>query len=125
MLPLTRQYVHQGEGTARFGLCPLLAAPGRSAVSVAHEPKTIELEIVYGVNKKVSIAKTATIEELKKKALAAFEIPESESNNFVLRAKIGGNQDEQLLESRTVESYHLHEKQKVTLAAGTPFGSSR
>jgi hypothetical protein len=106
-------------------LCPLLAAPERSTVSVAHEPKTVDLEIVYGVNKKISIARTATIEALKKKALAAFEIPESELNNFVLRAKISGDQDEQLLESRTVESYHLHENQKVTLAAGTPFGSSR
>jgi hypothetical protein len=94
-------------------------------MSVAHEPRTVELEIVYGINKVVSIAETATIDELKKKALVAFDIPESELNNFVLRAKVGGTQDEQLLESRTVESYHLHKKQKVTLAAGTPFGASR
>jgi hypothetical protein len=94
-------------------------------MAVQHETKTIELEIIYGVNKEVSIAETATIEELKRKALDAFGLPESELNNFVLRAKIEGQQDEQLDESRTVESYHLHKKQKVTLAAGTPFGSSR
>jgi hypothetical protein len=94
-------------------------------MSVTHEPKTIELEIIYGINKEVSIAENATIEELKKKALHAFQISESELNNFVLRAKIDGKQDEQLDEPRTVESYHLHEKQKVTLAAGTPFGACR
>lgn len=94
-------------------------------MAVSHEPKTIELEIVYGINREVSITENATIEELKRKALHTFDIPESELNNFVLRAKIDGKQDEQLDEPRTVESYHLHEKQKVTLAAGTPFGASR
>ena len=44
-------------------------------------------------------------------------------DNFILKAKIKGDKDEQLDEARTVESYHLHNKQKVTLAAGTPFGS--
>ena len=87
------------------------------------KPKTIELVIVYGVNKPVSIAETDTIETLKLKALHVFEIDRSEAGNFILRAKVQGDKDEQLDEARTVESYHLHDKQKVTLAAGTPFGS--
>lgn len=87
------------------------------------KPKTIELLIVYGVNKPVSIAHADTIETLKLEALDAFGIERAEAGNFILRAKIDGNQDVQLDEARTVESYHLHNKQKVTLAAGTPFGA--
>lgn len=87
------------------------------------KPKTIELVIVYGVNKPVTIAETDTIDTLKLEALDAFGIDRSEAGSFILRAKIDGDQDVQLDEARTVESYHLHNKQKVTLAAGTPFGA--
>ena len=85
--------------------------------------KTLELLIVYGVNKPVSIAEADTIESLKLDALDAFGIDRSEAGSFILRAKIDGEKDVQLDEARTVESYHLHNKQKVTLAAGTPFGA--
>jgi hypothetical protein len=87
------------------------------------KPKTIELVIVYGINKPVTVAETDTIETLKNEALDAFGIDRTEAGNFILRAKVQGEKDEQLDEARTVESYHLHNKQKVTLAAGTPFGS--
>jgi hypothetical protein len=87
------------------------------------KPKTIELLIVYGINKPVNVAETDTIETLKNEALDAFGIDRSEAGSFILRAKVQGEKDEQLDEARTVESYHLHNKQKVTLAAGTPFGS--
>jgi hypothetical protein len=87
------------------------------------KPKTIELVIVYGVNKPVTVAETDTIETLKNEALDAFGIDRSEAGSFILRAKVQREKDEQLDEARTVESYHLHNKQKVTLAAGTPFGS--
>jgi len=89
----------------------------------APKPKTIELVIVYGVNKPVSIGEADLIETLKLEALDAFGIDQSEAGNFILRAKVDGEQDVQLDEARTVESYHLHNKQKVTLAAGTPFGA--
>jgi hypothetical protein len=85
--------------------------------------KTIELVIVYGINKPVMVAETDTIETLKNEALDALGIDRSEAGSFILRAKVQGDKDEQLDEARTVESYHLHNKQKVTLAAGTPFGS--
>lgn len=87
-----------------------------------HKPKAIEIIIVYGINKPVFVEKADTIGTLKDEALDAFEIDPSEAGNFVLRAKVQGDKDEQLDEARTVESYHLHNKQKVTLAAGTPFG---
>jgi hypothetical protein len=95
------------------------------AVDEKRTPKTIELEIVYGVNKELEVSETETILEVKEEALALFEIDETELGNFVLRAKVQGEKDEQLDEARTVESYKLHNKQKVTLAAGTPFGEGR
>jgi hypothetical protein len=98
---------------------------GDMAVDEKRKPQTIELEIVYGVNKELEVSETDTILEVKKEALALFEINESEVGNFVLRAKVQGDQDERLDEARTVESYKLHKKQKVTLAAGTPFGEGR
>jgi hypothetical protein len=88
----------------------------------AEKTKSIDLTIVYGVNKEFPVTEPEEILEVKKGALGLFEIDESELNNFVLRAKIQGDKDEQLDEARTVESYKLHNKQKVTLAAGTPFG---
>ena len=86
--------------------------------------KTEELEIVYGVNKPLTVTDDEPILNVKKGALGLFDIDESELNNFVLRAKIQGEKDEQLDEAQTVAFYKLHNKQKVTLAAGTPFGSA-
>lgn len=95
------------------------------AVEEKRKPKTIELVIVYGVNRELEVSETETILEVKKEALALFGIDASELDNFVLRAKVQGEKDEQLDEGRTVESYKLHPRQKVTLAAGTPFGEGR
>lgn len=82
----------------------------------------ITLIIVYGVNKPLrDVKKTETIERVKLAAMELFGIPASEHNHYVLRAKVDGK-EEQLDEAKTVESYHLHDDQKVTLAAGTPFG---
>ena len=85
--------------------------------------KTIELVIVYGVNKDLGVTEDETILEVKEGALGLFDIDESEIDHYILRAKVQGDKDEQLDEARTVGSYKLHNKQKVTLAAGTPFGS--
>ncbi len=93
------------------------------AVDEKRKPKTIKLVIVYGVNKELSVSEEDTIGGVKVRALELFGIDQSELNNFVLRAKVHGHKDEQLDEARTVESYDLHNKDKVTLAAGTPFGA--
>jgi hypothetical protein len=83
---------------------------------------SITLIVVYGVNKPLHDVKgTETIGTVKLAAMALFQISESEQNQFVLKAKVEGK-EEQLDEAKTVESYHLHNEQKITLAAGTPFG---
>ena len=82
----------------------------------------INLVIVYGVNKPLANVKpTETIETVKVAAMGLFGIPEAEKSQYVLKAKLEGK-EQQLDEAKTVESYHLHNEQKVTLAAGTPFG---
>lgn len=86
-----------------------------------HERKHETLIIVYGTNKHLQVHPEETIEKVKLGGMALFSIPESEQGNFVLKAKIDGH-EEQLDEAKTVEHYHLHDDQKVTLAAGTPFG---
>jgi intein/homing endonuclease len=85
-----------------------------------HE-REITLIIIYGVNKHLKVERTETIEKVKLGAMGLFSIPESDHGSFVLKTKIDGH-EEQLDEAKTVEHYHLHEDQKVTLAAGTPFG---
>ena len=91
-------------------------------MSTEGKTKTEELEIVYGVNKPLDVTEDETILEVKRGALGLYDIPESEIDNFILKAKIEGNKDEQLDEAKTVGFYKLHNKQKVTLAAGKPFG---
>jgi hypothetical protein len=84
----------------------------------------IKLIIVYGVNKRLDdVKQTETIDAVKLAAMALFGIPSSQQNQYVLKAKIDGK-EEQLDEAKTVEFYHLHNEQKVTLAAGTPFGEA-
>ena len=94
-------------------------------MAVDEKPKTIELVIVYGVNKELTVSETDTIGAVKARALDLFGIDPSELNNYILRAKVHAEKDEQLDEARTVESYDLHNKEKVILAAGTPFGVVR
>jgi hypothetical protein len=84
----------------------------------AHE---IKLTIVYGTNKPLDVKSDETIGAVKLAAMELYGIPASEQNNYILRAKVDGT-EEQLDEAKTVEAYHLHMDQKVTLAAGTPFG---
>lgn len=84
----------------------------------------ITLIIVYGVNKPLrDVKQTETIERVKLAAMGLFGIPASEQNQYVLKAKVDGK-EEQLDEAKTVESSRLHNDQKVTLAAGTPFGNA-
>ena len=83
-----------------------------------HEVKLI---IIYGTNKPLEVKRDETIEKVKLGAMGKFDIPASEQGSYVLKAKID-DKEEQLDEAKTVEHYHLHEDQKVTLAAGTPFG---
>ncbi len=93
-------------------------------MSDEHKPKTIELVIVYGTNKKLKATDPETIEQVKEGAFGLFGIDLSELGRFVLRAKIKGEKDVQLDEANTVEFYELHNDQKVTLASGTPFGAN-
>ena len=85
-----------------------------------HEIKII---IVYGTNKPLDVKSDETIGTVKVTAMGLYGIPASEQDQYVLRAKVDGT-EEQLNEAKTVEDYHLHADQKVTLAAGTPFGLS-
>lgn len=81
----------------------------------------IKLIIVYGTNKPLDVKSDETIGTVKVAAMGLFGIPASEQGQYILRARVDGT-EEQLNEGNTVESYHLHDEQKVTLAAGTPFG---
>lgn len=81
----------------------------------------IKLIIVYGTNKPLDVKSDEAIGTAKVAAMGLFGIPASEQGQYILRAKVNST-EEQLNEARTVESYHLHTDQKVTLAAGTPFG---
>jgi hypothetical protein len=83
----------------------------------------IKLIIVYGVNKHLEVTQEENIGAVKLAAMRLFGISESEENQYVLKAKIEGK-EEQLDEAKTVEVYHLHNEQKLTLAAGTPFGEA-
>ena len=81
----------------------------------------IRITIVYGTNKPLDVKSDETIGTVKVAAMGLFGIPASEQGQYILRAKVDGT-EEQLDEAKTVEGYHLHTEQKVTLAAGTPFG---
>lgn len=84
----------------------------------------IRLIIVYGVNKPLDkVTKEESIDVVKLAAMKLFGVPESEQNQYVLKTKIDGK-EEQLDEAKTVDFYHMHNEQKVTLAAGTPFGAA-
>jgi hypothetical protein len=83
----------------------------------------IRLIIVYGTNKPLEVKPVENIEAVKLGAMGLFSIPAPEQNSYVLLAKVDGK-EEQLDEAKTVEAYHLHSDQKVTLAAGTPFGDA-
>ena len=81
----------------------------------------IRITIVYGTNKPLDVKSDETIGTVKVAAMGLFGIPASEQGQYILRAKVDGT-EEQLDEAKTVEDYHLHTEQRVTLAAGTPFG---
>jgi hypothetical protein len=83
----------------------------------------IKLIIVYGTNKPLEVKRPETIEAVKLAAMSLFGISPAEQNQYVLKVKIDGK-EEQLDEAKTVEHYHLHHDQKITLAAGTPFGEA-
>jgi hypothetical protein len=85
------------------------------------EKVEIKLIIVYGTNKPLDVNRAETIETVKLAAMGEFSIPSGEKDQYVLKAKVDGK-EEQLDEAKTVDHYHLHDDQKVTLAAGTPFG---
>jgi hypothetical protein len=94
------------------------------AQAVPQTEHHIKLIIVYGVNRPLDdVKQTDTIEAVKLAAMGLFGIASSEQGQYVLKTKIGGT-EEQLDEAKTVEFYHLHNEQKVTLAAGTPFGEA-
>jgi hypothetical protein len=92
-------------------------------MEATEDKRDIRLIIVYGVNKPLDgVTEDESIDAVKLAAMKLFGVPESEQNQYVLKTKIDGK-DEQLDEAKTVEFYHLHNEQKVTLAAGTPFGA--
>ena len=82
----------------------------------------VTIVIVYGTNKQLTVQENETIETMKLDAMELFAIPRSDKDKFILKAKIDG-MEEQLDEAKKVEHYGLHKEQKVTLAAGTPFGA--
>jgi len=91
---------------------------------VAGHEHEFTLVIVYGVNKPLDgVTGMQSIDAVKLAAMGLFSIPETEKDQYVLKAKVRGS-EEQLDEAKTVEDYHLHNEQKVTLAAGTPFGAA-
>lgn len=85
--------------------------------------QAIRLIIVYGVNKPLEVTESESIDAVKLGAMKLFDVPEGEQNQYVLKTKIDGK-EEQLDEARSVEFYRMHNEQKVTLAAGTPFGQA-
>lgn len=91
----------------------------------AKPKETIEIKIVYGINKKLEVAEAETLGQVKSEALGLFDIDKGEVGNFHLQAKVEGEQDVELDEARTVADYHLKKEQKVVLAAGSPFGAIR
>ena len=84
-------------------------------------PEQFEITIVYGTNKPLAVTEAEMIDTVKVGAMALFGIPESEKNQFVLRAKVDGKET-QLNETQTVLQSKLHPHEKVTLASGTPYG---
>ena len=84
-------------------------------------PPKFELEIIYGKTESLPAEETAPIQDVKVAAMALFGIPASEAGNYILRTKVHGK-DVQLDEAKTVAGSELHNHQKVTLAAGAPFG---
>lgn len=85
------------------------------------ERKQLKLIIVYGTNKDLEVERTESIARVKLGAMGLFGIPEAEQGSYILKTKVDG-QEVQLDEAKTVDYYHLHEDQKVTLAAGAPYG---
>lgn len=93
-------------------------------VTEAQEKHEITLIIVYGVNKPLKdVKEDEKVGAVKVAAMGLFGIPESDQNQYILKAKVDG-EEKQLDEAKTVTEYHLHDEQKVTLAAGTPFGAA-
>lgn len=84
-------------------------------------PPQFELEIIYGITKTLATSEDATIMAVKVGGMGLFDLASSEAGNYILRTKIRGK-DEQLDEAKTVADYGMHRNQKVTLAAGSPFG---
>lgn len=82
----------------------------------------VTIIIVYGVNKPLTVQDNELIETVKLDAMELFDISPDDKDKFVLKAVVGGS-EEQLDEAKTVKHYHLQERQKVTLAAGSPFGA--
>jgi hypothetical protein len=83
--------------------------------------REITLIVVYGVNKPLTVQEDETIETVKLDAMELFGIPPADKGKFVLKAKVDG-QEVQLDEAEKVSHYDFKDDQKVTLAAGAPFG---
>jgi hypothetical protein len=93
-------------------------------VAEQEHPNEIVLIIIYGTNKPLDRVKsTETIQAVKVAAMGLFGVPEADQNQYILKTKVDGK-EEQLDEAKTVGFYHLHNEQRVTLAAGTPFGEA-
>jgi hypothetical protein len=84
-------------------------------------PEQFEITIVYGTNKPLTVTQAETIDGVKLRAMDEFTIPRTEANQYILRAKVDGK-EVQLDERLTVDQSKLHPHEKVTLAAGTPYG---
>ncbi|MHB8420113.1 MAG: ubiquitin-like domain-containing protein [Myxococcales bacterium] len=80
-------------------------------------PEQFQIIIVHGVNKKLEVKETELIGDVKVRAMSLFDIPATEKDKYVLRAK-----DVTLKDNETVAQAKLHPEEKVTLASAAPFG---
>ena len=88
------------------------------------KPKTIELVIVYGVNKPVVDRPGRHDREAQARgARRVRDRPRPRPATSSCARRSTARRTSSSTRRRTVESYNLHNKQKVTLAAGTPFGA--
>jgi hypothetical protein len=106
-----------------FSTIHSLYVPRRAAVSLGVPSEVVmaerfEIVIVFGVNKGLEVAEDEVIGDVKVRAMALFDIPASDKDQYVLSAK-----NQKLADTATVRQAKLHPHEKVTLSASAPYGS--
>lgn len=83
--------------------------------------ESFEIIIVHGVNRELEVTPSESIHDVKLRAMDLFAIPRAKEAEFALRIKRDDG-EVQLPENETVTKARLHQRQRVTLAAGVPYG---